>query len=96
MKTAILFLLFTVLFVSACQKGETQQLNASSEAKRYTLKGKVVSVDKAARKAKIAHDEIPGFMDAMTMDFPVKDDWVWDDLTKDAEIRAELVVDKDG
>jgi protein SCO1/2 len=35
-------------------------------------------------------------MDAMTMDFPIREDWVWEDLTKDAEIRADLVVDKEG
>lgn len=96
MKRVILFLIFSVLLVSACQKSQTQTQNASTEAKRYNLKGKVVAVDRAKKKATIAHEEIPGYMEAMTMDFPIKDDWVWDDLTKDAEIRAELVVDKDG
>lgn len=95
MRRAVLFLLFTVLFAAACQKSQTQNLNASAEARRYDLKGKVVSVDKAKKKAKIAHEEIPGFMDAMTMDFPIKDDWVWEDLTKDSEVRATLIVDKD-
>ena len=95
MRNLLLFLLSILLF-TACQKAETQNQNASTEAKRYNLKGKVVAVDKAKKKATIAHEEIPGYMDAMTMDFPIKDDWVWDDLTKDAEIRAELVVDKDG
>jgi protein SCO1/2 len=96
MRTAILFLLFTVLFASACTTSQTPTQNASAEAKRYNLKGTIVAVDKAKKKATIKHDEIPGYMEAMTMDFPIKDDWVWDDLTKDSEIRAELVVDKDG
>ncbi len=68
---------------------------ASADAKRYTLRGKVVAVDKANKKATIAHGDIPGYMDAMTMEFPVRADWVWDDLTKDADIRADLVIDKD-
>jgi len=89
-----LLILFFTLFFTACQKAETQ--TASTDAKRYTLKGKIVSVDKAKKKATITHDEIPGYMDAMTMDFPIREDWVWEDLTKDAEIRADLVVDKDG
>jgi protein SCO1/2 len=96
MRKAVLFLLFTVLFASACPTSQTQTQNASAEAKRYNLKGTIVAVDKAKKKATIKHDEIPGYMEAMTMDFPIKDDWVWDDLTKDSEIRAELVVDKDG
>lgn len=96
MRKAILFLLLTVLLASACATSPTQTQNASADAKRYNLKGTIVAVDKAKKKATIKHDEIPGYMEAMTMDFPIKDDWVWDDLTKDSEIRAELVVDKDG
>jgi protein SCO1 len=94
MRKAILFLLFIILLTAACQKSQTQNQNATTDAKQYAIKGKVVAVDKAKKKATIAHEEIPGYMDAMTMDFPIKDDWVWDDLTKDAEIRATLVVDK--
>ncbi|HEX9961604.1 MAG TPA: SCO family protein [Pyrinomonadaceae bacterium] len=93
MKKAILLFLLTVCFVSACQKTPPPQ-TASGETKRYNLKGKVVSVDKAKKEAKIAHDDIPGFMDAMTMPFPIRADWVWEDLTPGAEIRAELVVDE--
>ena len=89
-----LLILFSTLLFSACQKAETQ--TASAEAKRYALKGKIVAVDKAKKKANIAHDEVPGYMPAMTMDFPIKDDWVFDELSKDAEVRGDLVVDKDG
>jgi len=87
-------ILLSVLLFTACQKAETQQ-PASGEAKRYPLKGKVVAVDKAKKTATIKHEEIPGYMAAMTMDFPIREDWVWEDLTKDADIFAELVVDKD-
>jgi protein SCO1/2 len=92
------FLLFLplVFTFTACQKAETQSQNASADAKRYELRGRIVAVDKAKKKATVAHENVEGFMDAMTMDFPIKDDWVWDDLSKDADIRAELVVDKDG
>lgn len=92
-----LLILFSMFLFSACQKSETQtQQNASAEAKRYTLRGKVVAVDKARKKASIAHEDVENYMPAMTMDFPVKDDWVFDELSKDAEIRSDLVVDKDG
>lgn len=89
-KFTILFLLSVLLF-SACKKAETQ--TASPDAKRYPLKGIVLAADKAKKKATIKHEEIPGYMEAMTMDFSIREDWVWEDLTKDAEIRAELVVD---
>lgn len=94
MRYLILFLLPVLLF-TACPKSKSQ--SDSTELKRYNLKGKVVEVDRAKKTAKIAHDEIPEMpMPAMTMDFPIRADWVWDDLTKGSEIRAELVVDKDG
>lgn len=89
----LILLLLPVLLFGACAKSQTD----STDVKRYNLKGKVVEVDRAKKTAKIAHDEIPEMpMAAMTMDFPIRADWVWDDLTKDSEIRAELVVDKDG
>jgi len=91
----LLLILFSVLLVSACQTSKTQMQTASPDAKIFTLRGKVVAVDKAKKKATIAHEKISGYMDAMTMDFPVKDDFVLNDLTKDADIRADLVVDKD-
>jgi protein SCO1 len=86
-----LLLLLTALLVSACQRAES--VSSNSTAKRYEFKGKVVSVDKAAKRATIDHDAIPGFMEAMTMEFPIHEDWVWDELHPGSEIRAELVVD---
>jgi protein SCO1/2 len=35
-------------------------------------------------------------MEAMTMEFPIHEDWVWNDLAPGAEIRAQLVVDNAG
>ncbi len=89
MRYIFLFLLI-ISFFTSCQKADTKP--ASSEAKRYPIKGKVVSVDAGKKKATIDHEEIPGFMDAMTMDFTIKDDWVWDELKPGSEIRGELVV----
>lgn len=86
-----ILLFFSVFVFTACQKTETAQ--PSPNAKRYPLKGKVVSVDKANKKARIDHEEIPGFMERMTMDFPIREDWVWENLAPGAEIHAELVVD---
>ena len=89
----LFLIIFSVLLFTSCQKTETTSQAASPNAKRFTLRGKVVAVDKAAKKATIAHDDVEDYMPAMTMEFPVRADWVWDDLTKDADIRADLVVD---
>lgn len=90
-------LIVTIVFVlisTACQQNSSNTATNSEGAKRYPIKGKVVSVDKEAKTAKIDHEAIEGFMDAMTMDFPIHADWVWDDLVPGAEIKGELVVDK--
>ncbi len=86
-----LFILCVSLFFFGCQKPTAP----SSTAQRYQLKGKVISVDRAAKTAKIEHEAVEGYMGAMTMDFPVHADWAWDVLKPGAEIRADLVVDKD-
>jgi len=93
MRYLILFLSVILLF-TACQKTESQQ-NTSADAKRYTLKGKVIAVDKAKKKATIEHEEVKGYMPPMTMDFPIRADWIWEDLKPGAEISsADLVVDE--
>jgi protein SCO1/2 len=64
----------------------------STPERRYDLKGKVVSVDKAQRQVTIAHEEIKGFMDAMTMPFNVGQDWALSVLAPGQTIEATLVV----
>jgi protein SCO1/2 len=86
------FLLFMIsLLLIGCQPASNTSTGAN--AKRYPFTGKVVSVNKAAKKATIAHEDIPGYMTAMTMEFPIHEDWVWNDLTPGSEGRADLVVD---
>jgi protein SCO1/2 len=90
MRNAILILSIAML-LSACQPAAST--SNSSTAKRYPFVGKVVSVNKAAKKATISHEDIPGYMGAMTMEFPIHEDWVWNDLTPGSEVHADLVVD---
>ena len=90
MRNLFIIIVFAIL-LAACQKSETAP--ASADAKRYPFKGKVVAVDKEKRKATIDHEAIPDFMEAMRMDFSIREDWVWENLTPGAEVRAELVVD---
>jgi protein SCO1/2 len=86
-----LTIFLSAFFLVSCQKNDAPP--SSGEAKRYPLSGKVISVDRANKKAKIDHEAIDGYMPAMEMDFPIHEDWVWNDLVPGSEIRAELVVD---
>jgi protein SCO1/2 len=62
--------------------------------KSYPLEGTVVAVNPAERTVTINHEEIEGFMPAMTMDFVVleKDAALLEGLTPGDEITARLVV----
>jgi protein SCO1/2 len=96
-KFFLLFLIcLSLLVFSSCQKAETKNAAApaSADAKRFPFKGTVVSVNKAKNEATISHDEIPGYMDAMTMPFPIKDTWVMDEISAGSQIQGELVVEK--
>lgn len=58
------------------------------------MKGKVISVDAANKKVEVEHEDIVGYMSAMTMKFPVRNaDWAFQELAKDAIIEATLKVD---
>lgn len=88
----LLFAFIAAVFCTSCSSS-TSSPSASPNAKRYTLKGKVVSVDKTAKKATVDHEKIEGFMERMTMDFPIRADYAWSELVAGAEITADLVVD---
>src|SRR5689334_11352349 len=42
--------------------------------RRYPIKGTVVSVNKQDHTAAIKHEDIPGYMQSMTMDFKIKNE----------------------
>jgi protein SCO1/2 len=64
--------------------------------RRYELKGKVVSVDRAKGTVALDHEEVKGFMAAMTMDFPVRDAEALKVLEPGDQLQAALVVTDDG
>jgi protein SCO1/2 len=82
-------LLLLSLLCCGCH-GEREQAEAG--ARRYDLKGRVVAVDKASGRVTVAHEEVKGYMDAMTMPFSLKDDWPLGVLSPGDEITATLVV----
>jgi protein SCO1/2 len=58
---------------------------------RYDLKGKVVAVDKPGKRLTVDHEAIPGFMGAMTMPYPVRDEHLLDNLSPGDRITAKVV-----
>jgi protein SCO1 len=86
---AVRSLLVVLLFVSgftACSR--------QPAAKHYELQGRVVAVDSGTRQLTIAHQDIPGFMEAMTMPYLVseKDSWVFKSIAPGDHVHATLVL----
>jgi protein SCO1 len=88
----VVFLLVLQLCLSSCSP-KHQSPVASESAKQYEIKGKVVSVNKSEHKVTIDHEAIPGYMEKMTMEFSLNDDWVYSELNPGMLIQATLVVD---
>jgi protein SCO1/2 len=84
----LLLVLLAATLLPACRREAPP-----AGANRYPLKGKVVEVDVASRKVTIAHEDIPGFMPAMTMPFVVleKDAARLQGVAPGDEVTATLV-----
>lgn len=79
---------------AAQTKSAPQSSSATqSSAKRFELKGKVVSIDKKTKEVTVDGEDIPGFMGAMTMPYLVKDEKLLDQLKPGDEIKSDLVGD---
>jgi protein SCO1/2 len=59
---------------------------------RFPFKGKVISVDRAEGDVTVQHEDIPGYMPAMTMSFPLHDADALKVVEAGDMIQAELVV----
>lgn len=84
--------LLTVILLGLTALLSCRSPRPATGEQRYELKGKVVSFDRQKHKVTIQHGDIPGYMEAMTMPFTLKDDWVYSELAKGADIQATLVV----
>jgi Cu/Ag efflux protein CusF len=59
------------------------------------MHGKVLSVNAADKSAKIDAGDIPGWMGAMTMDYPVRDAAELTKMSAGKDIEATVFVDGD-
>ena len=82
----LVVVLLLVISLPACSRKPAGQ--------RYELQGRVVAVDAAARQLTIAHHDIPGLMEGMTMPFPVSDEdiWVFKSIAPGDQVHATLVL----
>jgi protein SCO1/2 len=81
----IALILAGALFFSSCPRAKT------GSAKRYPFTGRILTIDLQNQTAAIDGDTIPGFMDAMTMNYRIKPPSMLSQLSAGDSISAELV-----
>lgn len=87
-------LLCILLTCSACNRGPASSpVSTQGATKRYSLKGKVISLDKRAGSASIYNDPIQGFMDPMAMPYTVQPPATLEQLQPGDTITADVVVE---
>jgi protein SCO1/2 len=68
----------------------------AAPAKEYKLDGVIVRLDAQVRTAVIKHQKIEGWMEAMTMEFPVREPKEFEKLAPGKHITATVYVTDDG
>lgn len=97
-KSAVLFacLLTISIAFTGCRQSPSSQSSSSTEAmteKTFPVRGKVISTD--ATHVMLAHEAIPGFMEAMTMPYKLKDPSIVSELHPGDTITAVIHVKQD-
>jgi protein SCO1/2 len=85
-----------VFFVALSGCHQDRQGSTATEAspsfKVYKLRGKVISTNAATGEVTLDHEAIPGFMDAMTMPYKLKDPSIVSELHPGDVLTADLLV----
>jgi protein SCO1/2 len=79
---------------SSPKPAASSDANVNSAYTTYKLRGKIISVNSATGELTVANETIPGYMDAMTMPYNVKDPAILSDLHPGDTITADLMVSK--
>lgn len=89
MKTLLLAL---TLLLSACTQTPRQEAMSNEPIKTYQLTGEITAMDGPTQVVTVKHEEIKGWMDAMTMGFPIKEKAEFEKLKPGARITADVNV----
>ena len=73
-----------VFILAGCQRQAASRV--------YEVKGAVVAVDPASKTLELDHEEIPGYMKAMRMTYPIADAKLLDGLKAGDSVRGKLKV----
>ena len=82
---------------TGCHRQQPGSLESAADSsyKVYKLRGKVVSTNAATGEVTINHEAIPGFMEAMTMPYRLKDPNILNELHPGDVLTADLLVSQE-
>jgi protein SCO1/2 len=90
-----LFAIALFVFFTGChQNAPTIASSPTSATTTFTIRGKVVSTD--ATHVMLDGEDVPGFMEAMAMDYKLADPSVVSELHPGDSIMAKVLADKEG
>ena len=89
-------LALSLLTVAGCRGGHAPAAQGESGEKQYPVEGRVMGINTESGEVELDAKAIPGFMDAMTMPYKLKDPAVLGELHPGDTIRATLVVGSSG
>jgi Cu/Ag efflux protein CusF len=81
--------MFALAFVFIGCKGADEE-KAAGAGREYDIRGKVVEVDAGKPAVTLYHDDIPGLMKAMKMQFSVKDATLLEGIKAGDEVQGRL------
>jgi Cu/Ag efflux protein CusF len=85
MKPLLWFIVALVL--AGCQRNP-----APKPTQEYQMQGEVIRVDPASQTATVKHGKIEGWMEPMTMEYPIKDKREFTKLQVGEKIQAKILV----
>lgn len=89
----VLTLAFLIISAVGCRQDPSSKAAQSNPEKTFPVRGKVISTDPT--HVTLDHEAVPGFMDAMTMPYKLKDPAVVSELHPGDRITARIVVQQD-
>jgi protein SCO1 len=83
--------LLCVVLLAGCRQVPPSPAASATPQKNFTIRGKIVSTD--ATHVTLDGEEVPGFMEAMVMDYALKDPTVVSELHAGDRISATILAD---
>jgi protein SCO1/2 len=93
LRKPLFFLVILALFLG-CHQNSTSPSTSADKQKTFAIRGKIVSTNGAT--VTLDGEDVPGFMEAMTMDYKLKDPSVASELHPGDRITAKVLATPDG